>query len=67
MSSYFDLCSFGKSDSLNGSKTQSTATTESNTPDNTLRVEGLGQRAHHNFRIENNEVVLDSEFVFRKN
>ena len=46
---------------MNGSKTQSTATTESNTPDNTLRVEGLGQRPQHSFRIENNEVVLDSK------
>ena len=46
---------------MNGSKTQSAATTESNTPENTVRVEGMGQRVTHNFHIENDEVVLESE------
>lgn len=55
--------SHDKDDSINGSKTQSTATTESNTPENTIRIENMG---HHksssvNYTIENNEVVLESK------
>lgn len=52
-----------RDDSVNGSKTQSATTTESNTPENTVRLEGMGQKASaHNFHIENNEVVLESKF-----
>lgn len=50
-----------RDDSINGSKTQSSATTESNTPENTVRLENMGQKAVPNFHIENNEVVLESE------
>lgn len=49
-----------KDDSTNGSKTQSSATTESNTPENTIRLENMGQKVNHSFTIENNEVVLES-------
>lgn len=51
-----------RDDSINGSKTQSSATTESNTPENTVRLENMGQKVVHNFHIENNEVILESEF-----
>lgn len=49
--------SIDKDDSINGSKT----TTESNTPENTVRLESMGQKPNHSFHIENNEVVLESE------
>lgn len=48
-------------DSINGSKTQSTVTTESNTPDNTLRLDNIIQKAGVNYTIENGEVVLESK------
>ncbi|KAG5670591.1 hypothetical protein PVAND_000842 [Polypedilum vanderplanki] len=51
--------SIDKDDSINGSKTQSTATTESNTPENTVRLENMTHKANHNYHIENNEVVLE--------
>jgi CLIP-associating protein 1/2 len=51
-----------RDDSINGSKTQSATTTESNTPENTVRLESMGQKASaQNFHIENNEVILESE------
>jgi CLIP-associating protein 1/2 len=53
--------SIDRDDSINGSKTQSQATTESNTPENTVRLENMGQKAA-NYHIENNEVVLESKF-----
>jgi CLIP-associating protein 1/2 len=53
--------SIDRDDSINGSKTQSAATTESNTPENTVRLENMGQKAA-NYHIENNEVVLESKF-----
>lgn len=56
------LCrSLDKEDSCNGSKTQSAATTESNTPENTVRLENMAQKQQHSFHIENNEVVLESK------
>lgn len=61
-SNIWKTCRFhDKDDSVNGSKTQSAATTESNTPENTIRVEGM-VRASQNFTIDNNEVVLESKF-----
>lgn len=56
-----------KDDSINGSKTQSTATTESNTPENTVRPDNIGQKATPIFYIENNEVVLESKFLRHQN
>ncbi|CAO1428288.1 unnamed protein product [Diamesa tonsa] len=53
------LGSLDKEDSCNGSKTQSAATTESNTPENTVRLENMAQKQQHSFHIENNEVVLE--------
>lgn len=50
-------------DSVNGSKTQSTVTTESNTPDNTLRLDGLTQKAGVNYTIEDGEVVIESKLM----
>lgn len=58
------LCSFrllDREESINGSKTQSSATTESNTPENTVRLENMGQKVLPNFHIDNNEVVLESK------
>lgn len=58
------LCCFrllDREESINGSKTQSSATTESNTPENTVRLENMGQKVLPNFHIENNEVVLESK------
>ncbi|CAH1728220.1 unnamed protein product [Chironomus riparius] len=51
--------SLDKDDSVNGSKTQSAATTESNTPENTVRLDNMSHKQSHNYHIENNEVVLD--------
>lgn len=56
-------------DSCNGSKTQSATTTESNTPENTVRMDGidgtnrLQQPKKYNFTIgDNGELILtDSE------
>lgn len=48
-------------DSVNGSKTQSTVTTESNTPDNTLRLDNLAQKTGVNYTIEDGEVILESK------
>ncbi|XP_063699952.1 CLIP-associating protein isoform X4 [Culicoides brevitarsis] len=50
-------------DSCNGSKTQSATTTESNTPENTVRMDGMDgtrqQPKKHNFTIgDNGELVL---------
>lgn len=51
-------------DSCNGSKTQSATTTESNTPENTVRLDGMdgmsriGQTKTHNFIIEDNGELL---------
>jgi len=54
--------SIEKDDSINGSsKTQSAATTESNTPENTVRLENM--QKHQNFTIENNEVILESKLL----
>lgn len=55
--------SLDKDDSINGSsKTQSAATTESNTPENTVRLDNMSHKASHNYHIENNEVVLERKF-----
>lgn len=51
--------SLDKDDSVNGSKTQSAATTESNTPENTVRLDNMSHKQSHNYHIENNEVVLE--------
>nr|XP_049463711.1 CLIP-associating protein isoform X10 [Anopheles coluzzii] len=63
-----------KDDSCNGSKTQSATTTESNTPENTVRLDGmdlahktiaqqqqmLQQQRHQSYsRAENGELILD--------
>jgi hypothetical protein len=51
-------------DSVNGSKTQSATTTESNTPENTIRMDAMGTKTSSiNFTIENNEVVLESKLL----
>lgn len=57
-------------DSCNGSKTQSCTTTESNTPENTVRMDGIDgtgrmqQPKKHNFTFgDNGELILtDSKF-----
>lgn len=52
-----------RDDSVNGSKTQSATTTESNTPENTIRMDAMGVKSSAvSFTIENNEVVLESKF-----
>lgn len=53
-------------DSVNGSKTQSTVTTESNTPDNTLRLDSLAQKVGVNYTIEDGEVIIESKTNFTK-
>lgn len=50
-------------DSVNGSKTQSTVTTESNTPDNTLRLDSLAQKVGVNYTIEDGEVIIESKLT----
>lgn len=52
-----------KDDSINGSKTQSATTTESNTPENTIRMENMGHLKSSSvvYHIENNEVVLEGK------
>lgn len=58
------LLSLDKEDSCNGSKTQSSATTESNTPDNTVRVDShntiseVNQRIASSLRHSNNVTFL---------
>lgn len=58
------LMSLDKEDSCNGSKTQSTATTESNTPDNTVRIDSqqtineVNQRIASGLRHSNNVTFL---------
>lgn len=60
-----------KEDSCNGSKTQSATTTESNTPESTVRLDAMEamqnhkvstvQRHHQNFQIaENGEIILEN-------
>ncbi|XP_055592278.1 CLIP-associating protein isoform X2 [Uranotaenia lowii] len=59
-----------KDDSCNGSKTQSATTTESNTPENTVRLDGIDiglhksvtqQQRHHSYTLtETGEVILES-------
>ncbi|XP_055919459.1 CLIP-associating protein isoform X2 [Eupeodes corollae] len=59
-----------KEDSCNGSKTQSATTTESNTPESTVRLDAMDmqnhkvssvQRHHQNFQIgENGEIILEN-------
>lgn len=69
------LLSLDKEDSCNGSKTQSSATTESNTPDNTVRVDSqqtineVNQRIASSLRhsdnvtfLPNGELVTECEF-----
>lgn len=58
----FMYSSIDKDDSVNGSKTQSAATTESNTPENTVRLDNMSHKVSHNYHIENNEVVLESKY-----
>lgn len=54
--------SIDRDDSINGSKTQSATTTESNTPENTIRMDAMGAKSSSvNYTIENNEVVLESK------
>ncbi|CRL07696.1 CLUMA_CG020652, isoform B [Clunio marinus] len=52
--------SIDKDDSINGSKTQSSATTESNTPENTVKLENMGQKVAPIFTIDKNEIVLEN-------
>ncbi|XP_058466865.1 CLIP-associating protein isoform X2 [Malaya genurostris] len=58
-----------KDDSCNGSKTQSATTTESNTPENTVRIEGLDaglkasstQQRSHSYTVTNTgELIVES-------
>ena len=49
---------------MNGSKTQSATTTESNTPENTVRLDNMSHKQSHNYHIENNEVVLERKHKF---
>lgn len=71
------LLSLDKEDSCNGSKTQSSATTESNTPDNTVRVDSqqtineVNQRIASSLRhsdnvtfLPNGELVTECEYLF---
>lgn len=60
---------FEKDDSCNGSKTQSATTTESNTPENTVRLDGIdmnqkplvhSQRHHQHTFTNTGELVVDS-------
>ncbi|XP_065094587.1 CLIP-associating protein isoform X3 [Ochlerotatus camptorhynchus] len=60
---------FEKDDSCNGSKTQSATTTESNTPENTVRLDGIdmnqkplvhSQRHHQYTFTDTGELVVDS-------
>lgn len=49
-----------KDDSCNGSKTQSATTTESNTPENTVRLDNIPSNKNQNYHIaENGELILD--------
>lgn len=70
------LPAFGGSDSCNGSKTQSTTTTESNTPENTVRLDAIDGDVNHKskrsasqksvdrFTIADNcEVITESELI----
>ncbi|XP_039448965.1 CLIP-associating protein isoform X6 [Culex pipiens pallens] len=59
-----------KDDSCNGSKTQSATTTESNTPENTVRLDGIDmihknsaqQQRHHSYTIsETGELIVENE------
>jgi hypothetical protein len=51
-----------KDDSCNGSKTQSATTTESNTPENTVRLDNIPSNRNLNYHFaENGEMILDSE------
>lgn len=68
------IYSLEKDDSCNGSKTQSATTTESNTPENTVRLDGMEmahktivqqqqqQQRHQSYSFaENGELILESE------
>lgn len=53
-----------KDDSCNGSKTQSATTTESNTPENTVRLDNIPSNKSQNFHIgDNGELILDSKWL----
>lgn len=58
-----------KEDSCNGSKTQSATTTESNTPENTVRIDSTDcHKDKHITRADisfdqNGEVIIESEFL----
>lgn len=57
---------FDKEDSCNGSKTQSATTTESNTPESTVRLDAMETKNHsliYNFS-ENGELITDSMWIF---
>lgn len=62
--------SIDKDDSCNGSKTQSATTTESNTPENTVRLDGIdmnqkaaihSQRQHQYTLTDTGELVVDGK------
>lgn len=64
-------CRLEKDDSCNGSKTQSATTTESNTPENTVRLDGIDmihknsaqQQRHHSYTIsETGELIVESNY-----
>lgn len=59
-----------KDDSCNGSKTQSATTTESNTPENTVRLDGIDmihksstqQQRHHSYTFsETGELIIEND------
>lgn len=64
---------FDKEDSCNGSKTQSATTTESNTPENTVRLDSidvhskvLSSHSHHRIftKSESGDLVTEGKFCF---
>lgn len=58
---------FEKEDSCNGSKTQSATTTESNTPENTVRLDTIdaNQKMHASQRhMPNFNIAVNGELVF---
>lgn len=59
------IYSLDKDDSCNGSKTQSCTTTESNTPENTVRLDNLAQKSRQSYHMsENGEVITESKFCY---
>ena len=59
-----DYFSLEKEDSCNGSKTQSSATTESNTPENTVRLDAIDSNATIKTKHQHNHSFSDTgEFI----